>query len=356
MFIFNPFARWETFRSELGRKVARQLHKLDMFLTMHQRNRKSFNSQHLIQLFDRYGTYNGSNPYAAPATLTMIAHLEHVDGAYFPKKGMYSIVEHLQRSAEQLGVRFHFSSRVEEVLFEKKKAIGVKTGNGQYLADFVVSDMDVSNFYKYLMPGKPKPFRLRLMEKSTSAVIFYWGMNREFPELELHNIFFAEDYRSEFRHLFKSKTLYKDPTVYVFISNKVTHTDAPKGCENWFVMVNAPVNTGNYSDNLFLELKSNVVSKLSKALKVDIAQHIVTESLATPITIETKTASAGGAIYGHSSNSRLSAFMRHPNRLRRFKSLYFVGGSVHPGGGIPLCVASAGIVANDIKKEIAPNF
>lgn len=351
MFIFSPFARWETFSSDVGRKVARQLHKLDMLLTMHQRNRKSFKSRHLVQLFDRYGTYNGSNPYRAPATLTMIAHLEHSDGAYFPKKGMYSIIEQLQLHAENLGVRFYFNNRVDEVLFDKRKAVGVRVGESLHRANLVVSDMDVTSFYKHLMPHKRQPLRLKFMEKSSSAVIFYWGVNRQFSELQLHNIFFAEDYRQEFRHLFKLKTLYSDPTVYVFISNKVAYSDAPHGCENWFVMVNAPANFGQYDDEMFLNLRKNIISKLSKVLGTDIGQNIVSETMATPINIERDTSSDGGAIYGHSSNNRLSAFLRHPNRLKRYKDLHFVGGSVHPGGGIPLCIASADIVTNDIKKE-----
>ncbi len=351
LFIFKPFARWDTFRSEAGRKVARKLHKLDMLLSMHQRNKRSFKSKHLVKLFDRYGTYNGSNPYKAPATLNMISHLEHSEGAYFPEKGMYDIVNKLVMHAQELGVEFRFNTRVSEVVFSGNKVSGLKTNDGFIAADRVVSDMDVTSFYKHLMPSRKVPLRVRLMEKSSSAVIFYWGVSKTFPELELHNIFFAENYKEEFQYLFRKKKLYHDPTVYVFISNKVTGNDAPQGMENWFVMINAPVNKGQYNADVMAELRANIVRKLNKMLKIDVTAHIVSETIGTPVTIEEQTSSAGGAIYGSSSNSRFAAFLRHPNRVNRYEGLHFVGGSVHPGGGIPLCIASAGIVSEDIKNE-----
>ncbi|MFO7864406.1 MAG: FAD-dependent oxidoreductase [Salinivirgaceae bacterium] len=343
--------RWETFNSPEGRGMALKLHKLDMLRSMHGRNKRSFRSSKLVQLFDRYGTYNGSNPYVAPATLNMIAHLEHNVGAYFPVRGMYSIVEALVKVARKLGVVFHFNTKVDAVLLNKTEVSGVQIGTETIEAERVISDVDVSTFYKKLMPGKRVPFRVKMMEKSTSAIIFYWGINRTFPELELHNIFFAEKYAEEFRHLFKLKRMYADPTVYVFVSNKVTGADAPEGSENWFVMVNAPVNEGQYNAEAIEKVKMNIIRKLNAILKVDISNHIVAEKIGTPVTIEAETASDGGAIYGNSSNSRLSAFLRHQNRSSTYHGLYFVGGSVHPGGGIPLCVASANIVANDIENE-----
>ncbi|PLX22821.1 MAG: phytoene desaturase [Salinivirgaceae bacterium] len=352
LFIFKPFARFSTLRSKAGKKVATKIHKLDMLLSMHKRNKRSFRSKKLVQLFNRYGTYNGSNPYKAPATLNMIAHLEHNDGAFFPEKGMYSIVTTLVDRAKAMGVKFHFNKKVDRVLVDGKKLIGVEIDHEKIEADKVISDMDVTNFYKHLMPKKKLPLRLKIMEKSSSAIIFYLGINRTFPDLDVHNILFADNYKEEFDYLFKRKRTYHDPTVYIFISNKSTKTDAPSGCENWFVMINAPVNIGQYTEEVLSDVRANVLKKINSMLNVDIESHIVFEEMGNPITIEEKTSSAGGAIYGGSSNSRLSAFLRHPNKHSKIKDLHFVGGSVHPGGGIPLCIASAGIVAEDIKNEI----
>lgn len=351
LFIFKPFARFSTLSSKAGKKVATKIHKLDMLLSMHKRNKKSFKNRKLVQLFNRYGTYNGSNPYKAPATLNMIAHLEHNDGAFFPANGMYSIVTTLVDRAESMGVRFHYNQKVDRVLIEGRKVKGVVVSGTEIEADKVVSDMDVTNFYKHLMPKKRLPLRLKIMEKSSSAIIFYWGINRTFPKLDVHNILFADNYKQEFDYLFKKKKVFHDPTIYIFISDKSTNQDAPAGSENWFVMINAPVNIGQYNEDVLQQVRTNVINKINNMLKVNIESHIVYEQSGNPITIEEKTSSAGGAIYGGSSNSRLSAFLRHPNRHSRIKDLHFVGGSVHPGGGIPLCIASAGIVAEDINNE-----
>lgn len=352
VFILKPFPSWETFTSKAGQKLGLQIHKLDMLLSMHQRNKRSFRNKNLIQLFDRYATYNGSNPYKAPATLNMIAHLEHNDGAYFPEKGMYSIVENLVEEAIKKGVRFHYGKRVEQVVFYRKHVSGAYI-NGEFVsASRIVSDVDVTSFYRNLMPKKRLPLRLKIMNPSSSACVFYWGMNKTFDSLDLHNIFFAENYHEEFNFLFKKKELYHDPTVYVFISNKITKTDAPENSENWFVMVNAPANKGQYSDEKIAFLRKAIIKKLSLALGVDIEQNIISESVGSPMTIEQQTSSVGGAIYGSNSNSRISAFLRHPNKLKRYKGLYFVGGSVHPGGGIPLCIASAQIVSEYVRKEM----
>jgi phytoene dehydrogenase-like protein len=194
----------------------------------------------------------------------------------------------------------------------------------------------------------PLKKRFDRLEPSSSALVFYWGINKEFPDLDLHNIFFSADYKKEFNNIFKEKTIDIDPTVYIFVSSKMVKSDAPKNCENWFVMVNAPSNSKENWEELIRTTKKNIINKINKSLKTNIEDYIAYEKIASPITIEQETLSKGGALYGNSSNAIFSAFLRHPNFLKSVKNLYFVGGSVHPGGGIPLCLASAKIVANEI--------
>ncbi|MEI7504033.1 MAG: hypothetical protein WCJ61_12195, partial [Paludibacter sp.] len=184
----------------------------------------------------------------------------------------------------------------------------------------------------------------------SSALIFYWGINRQFLELELHNILFSNDYKTEFDKIFKEQTLTNDPTVYLFISSKMVKNDAPEGSENWFVMINAPANNGQDWESLISEARKSIISKINKTFKIDIEQHIVCEQIGSPLTIEKNTLSQDGALYGSSSNSIFAAFLRHPNWLKNIKNLYFVGGSVHPGGGIPLCLASAKIIDQEIPQ------
>ena len=139
-------------------------------------------------------------------------------------------------------------------------------------------------------------------------------------------------------------SIYHDPTVYVHISSKKETDDAPEYGENWFTMINVPNNTGQNWDQLIEEAKKNTIQKLTKQLNQPIADLIECEEILDPRSIESKTSSALGALYGNSSNNLFAAFLRHANKSRRIKGLYFCGGSVHPGGGIPMSLSSAKIV------------
>jgi phytoene dehydrogenase-like protein len=199
------------------------------------------------------------------------------------------------------------------------------------------------------LKDQKQPQKILKQERSSSALIFYWGIKKKFEELGLHNIFFANDYRAEFDAIFKSKTIHPDPTVYINISSKMQASDAPKGCENWFTMINVPNNTGQDWDSLITEARKNILNKLNKNLGIDLEILIENESILDPRTIESRTSSFRGSLYGTSSNSQFAAFLRHANFSKNIKNLYFVGGSVHPGGGIPLALLSAKIVADMVK-------
>jgi phytoene dehydrogenase-like protein len=181
-------------------------------------------------------------------------------------------------------------------------------------------------------------------------VIFYWGVKKTNKELDLHNIFFSKDYKSEFKSIFKDKMVSEDPTIYINITSKEIPLDAPKGCENWYVMINTPPDYGQDWSIIVKNLRSIVIKKLSNQLEVDLEKMIVSEKIITPRIIQKKSKSYMGALYGTSSNNLFSAFLRHPNFSNRVKNLYFCGGSVHPGGGIPLCLLSAKIV-----DDLIPN-
>jgi diapolycopene oxygenase len=205
--------------------------------------------------------------------------------------------------------------------------------------------------YRKLLATQKAPEQTLKQERSSSALIYYWGIKKEFKELGLHNIFFSNDYQKEFEALFTDKTFANDLTVYINISSKECKTDAPEGCENWFVMVNAPSNVGQNWDELKEKGRRLILEKLSSLLGTAIEPLIVCENVLDPILIEQKTSSYGGALYGAASNNRMAAFLRHPNFSRNIKHLYFVGGSVHPGGGIPLALLSAKITSNLIAER-----
>ncbi|NNM15668.1 MAG: phytoene desaturase, partial [Bacteroidia bacterium] len=294
-------------------------------------------------------TYNGSSPYSTPGIMSMIPHLEMDFGTFFPKEGMHAISQSLYKLAKDVGISFHFNEAVTKINHSNTSVSGVETSKGNYEADIVMSNMDIFSTYKKLLPKAKQPHKILNQERSSSAVIFYWGINKTFPQLDLHNIFFSSDYKKEFEYIFHQHKIYDDPTVYINITSKEKKDDAPKNCENWFVMVNTPHNTGQDWNALKKQLKADVLKKLSKALQTNIEEYIISENTIDPIEIEKKTSSHLGSLYGTSSNSKFAAFLRHSNFSNQFNNLYFCGGSVHPGGGIPLCLLSSKITTDQIK-------
>ena len=351
LFLWRSLHQAETWLNAKALRGYLNFNQLDIFRTMNQANEATFQSPHVVQLFNRYATYNGSNPYQTPATLNIIPHLEYNIGAFFPEKGMISIPKSLGKLAQELGVKFILDSKVEKIIVKNKTAIGLKINKKDYFFDTIVSNADMVSTYQNLLPNIPAPISLLKQPKSSSALIFYWGIQREFPELDVHNIFFSADYQKEFEAIFHQKTVFDDPTIYVHISSKICSDDAPKGCENWFVMINVPNNEGQNWDEIIDRSRQNILQKLTRNLKQKVENLIITEEYLDPRRIELITSSTQGALYGNSSNNRYAAFLRHANFSRQLQNLYFCGGSVHPGGGIPLCLSSARITANLITKK-----
>ena len=346
LFLERSLHKWQTFlRKETLVGIAKYF-SFEIDTSLNSVNQAQLQEPHLVQFYNRFATYNGSNPYQTPGMMTLVQHLEQHYGTYIPKKGMGDISASLYELAKRQGVIFHLSASVDKIIVENKKAVGVQVNETEHHADIVVSNMDVVPTYRKLLTHQKQPEKILSQERSSSAVIFYWGMGKSFPQLDLHNIFFSDDYKAEFDAIFKTKTLFEDPTVYVNITSKDVPADAPAGKENWFVMINAPHDTGQDWEELVQELRQWVMNKLNWILDTDIAPLIEEEWVMTPNIIESRTQSYLGALYGASSNDKMAAFLRHPNFSREISNLYFCGGSVHPGGGIPLCLLSAKIVAD----------
>ena len=350
LFMNRSLHKLDTWTNPQALKSYLRMGKLGIFSTMNEANRKQFSHPKLVQLFNRYATYNGSNPFETPATLNIIPHLEFNIGAFFPKKGMHDITMSLYKLSTEIGVKYHFGQKVEKVLVENGEAIGVRVKSQEVFADLVVNNMDMVNAYKTVLKEEKQPKLLLKQPKSSSALIFYWGIKRDFPELDLHNIFFSDNYPLEFEHIFKRGTIYDDPTVYVNITSTHKSDDAPAGCMNWFTMINVPNNQGQDWDIMIAEAKRNILHKLNRILKTEVESLIEVEEILDPRSIEFKTSSAQGALYGNSSNNKFAAFLRHANYSSAIKNLYFCGGSVHPGGGIPLCLLSAKIMSEMIER------
>ncbi|RYE22885.1 MAG: FAD-dependent oxidoreductase, partial [Sphingobacteriaceae bacterium] len=184
----QTYLNWQTVKSIF------RFPQIDAFRSIHRANNAFFTDQKMVQYADRFATYNGSNPYKAPATLNVIPHLEQHFGAYFPDGGVYQITKSLVALAERLGVKFHYNSPVEKIVLEGEKVKGVevkgeRSGDmkNRFLpADVVISNSDVYFTYKKLLADHPKllPKRILKQERSSSALIFYWGIKKTFPQLD----------------------------------------------------------------------------------------------------------------------------------------------------------------------------
>lgn len=347
LFIENSLHKRATYFSKQALKALPQLLNPTNLKSLHQKNKKELKDPKWVQLFDRYATYNGSSPYKTPAMMSIIPHLEHNIGTFFPMDGMFGIVNALENLAIELGVDIQKGKTVTGLKKEKHLIKAAIIDGKEIEADLFVSNMDVALTYKYLLKDDYRFKKEIKKERSSSGLVFYWGINRTFPQLSLHNIIFSEDYKHEFSQIFDKKEVPNDPTIYINISSKEAPNDAPDNCENWFVMVNTPANL-NLSKEKIHSIRKVLLKLIGDQLKTDIESHIVVEEVLTPNDIDERTMSMHGALYGTASNSTLSSFTRHSNFSKTYHNLYFVGGSVHPGGGIPLCLNSAKIVVDHI--------
>lgn len=354
IFLEKSLHKWGTWLTKDVLNALIKLNQFDIFKTMNQANKQMVKDPKLTQFYNRFATYNGSNPYKASGMLTIIPYLEQGFGAYLPEKGMFQIPQSLYKLALSMGVTYHFGQKVNKIVTQNKKVTGIDVLGSFHAYEIVICNMDVFLAYQQLLSDEKAPHRILKQEKSSSALIFYWGIPKDNPKLDVHNIFFSDNYKREFEAI-STGTVDDDPTVYINITSKKIPTDAPVNSENWFTMINVPYNSGQNWNEIIDRSRLNIQTKLDRILGMNVAKCLETELILEPRTIESKTQSHLGALYGTSSNSQMAAFFRHPNFSPFIKNLYFCGGSAHPGGGIPLCLLSAKIVDDLIHNKNKAN-
>lgn len=345
VFVYN---QPPTLRTFLGVSPADMV-RVDPWLTMDQAIRRRVHSPHLRQLLGRFATYVGASPFQAPATLSVIAHVELTGGVWYPRGGIYQIAAALARLATELGVEIHTQTPVTRIVVEHGRATGVFTGDGRtFAATSVIANVDVTTVYEHLLPPELAPARraaLRRRETSCSGYVLLLGVEGEHPQLAHHNIFFNRDYRREFADIFQRGVPPHDPTVYVAITSKRDPDHAPAGCENWFVLVNAPPLGAAFNWERQSAAYRTVVLETLARYGLDIRHRIRSEVALTPHDIQRLTGAWRGALYGISSNQALNAFRRPHNRCPDVRGLYFAGGTTHPGGGVPMVTLSGKVAA-----------
>ncbi len=351
LFLFNSLSDPRSLLRFSSLATLARIWQIDPLRTMDASVRRFFHDERIIQLFDRYATYNGSDPYRAPATLNIIPYVEHELGAFYIRGGIYHLVEALVRQAERLGVEFHMESPVRAILTDGGKARGVETDKGSFSGfDAVVSNADAVYTMQQLVP-KGTRRRMRMGEPSSSGLVFLWGVGKEHGDLAHHNIFFSGDYRREFREIFGELAIPTDPTVYVSITSKTDREHAPVGSENWFVLINVPSQEDGLTAQDVDRLRDRVLGRL-RASGLDPSPAIEQERVIRPQDFIERFHAYRGSLYGWSSNSRSAAFLRPANRARVPRGLYLCGGAAHPGGGIPLVVLSGKIAASLCLRDL----
>ncbi len=327
---------------------------IDPFRTVDQAVRSFFHSPYLRQLFNRYATYNGSSPYRAPATFNVIPYVEFSQGGWYVQGGMYEIARVLERTARRVGVQIRTNTPVARIRTNGRNAIGVTLENGETLdAATIVVNADSGYAYAQLLPDRPaSAARINRLERSCAGFVMLLGINRIYPDLTQHNIFFSSDYPREFAAIFDKAIPAPDPTIYINVTAPADPSHAPPGHMNLFVLVNAPAHNGRINWQREAQGYGDlIIRKLERMGLSGLADSIAYRHTITPADFEQRYNAPGGAIYGLASNTPWTAFLRPPLRARDTSGLYFVGGGTHPGGGIPLVLLSGQAVVERVLAD-----
>ncbi len=352
VFLFSPIHEINKILKWQNLSKLFKIHQIDPFRTVHEGVSRFFKHPKIIQLFDRYATYNGSDPYRAPATLNIIPYVEYGLGSFYIKGGMYRLVENLVELAQQSGVVIQTGRRVDKIISQRRKIQGVQIQKDFLPADFVVCNGDVVVSYNELIEGfDSRRKKLSQLEPSLSGLVFLWGINKKFSQLAHHNIIFSDDYQAEFKQIFYEKIAPTDPTIYMAISSKKDPEHAPEKGENWFVLLNMPSLNNKIDWKMTIDPLREIILRKLKQTGLDVRNYIQYEKILTPEDFYRLYRSNGGSIYGIASNDRNSAFKRPPNRNRDIQGLFFAGGSTHPGGGVPLTMLSGKLCADLIAEN-----
>lgn len=303
----------------------------------------------------RYATYSGSSPYRAPATLACIAHVEREYGCWYPMGGLGTLRDAIRDVAVEAGVEIRTSTEVTSIDAgaDGVQAVHVRATDGdgdasreRIEASVVVANCDAEVLYRDLLANPRALRRVRRAEPSTSGFVICAGVAGHTPGIAHHNVWFSADYRDEFATLDGGR-LADNPTTYACVSSVTDQSQAPAGDENWFLLVNTP--PGAHVDAPWY--RDLVLSRLADVHGVDLRRRLLFTDTLTPADLQARYGAPGGAIYGTSSNGRQAAFVRPANR-GAVPGLYLVGGSSHPGGGLPMVTISARIVAEMIAADL----
>lgn len=333
----------------------------DIFSTMSSAIEKRISHPHMREMLKYYIKYVGSSAEDAPAIMNMLAYMQHDLGLWYVPGGMHKLGEGLRQLANEVGVVIHTGEEVIKLNRDQKKGIhSAELTDGSLVeADYFVSNMEVIPTYQSLL-NEDKKLIKKLEEKyepAASGLVLHLGVDRLYPQLAHHNFFFSEDSKKNYETVFHRHELPEDPTIYLVNVNKTDASQAPEGHENIKVLPHIPyIQDKPFTDEEYADLRERVLIKLENMGLTDLRKHIVFEDMWLPEDIQQMYYSHRGAIYGVASDKKANNGFKHPKHSDLYDNLYFVGGSVNPGGGMPMVTLSGQqvrdmIVKRDLKKE-----
>ena len=335
----------------------RSLLSFDVFRSMDQGVRRYIRHPKLADILNYFIKYVGSSPYDSPALMNLLPHIQFEYGLWYVNGGMYGIAQGLERLAVELGVQIRLNTAVTEILHQDQRVTAVCLDNGERLsADIVVSNMEVIPAMQTLLHSPASD--LKKMQKfapSCSGLVLHLGVDCLYPQLAHHNFFYSQHPREHFKSIFKSHCLSDDPTIYLVAPVKTDPNQAPSGCEIIKILPHIPHLDPDkpITPEEYLALRERILIKLERMGLTDLRQHIVTEEYWTPLDIQARYYSNQGSIYGVVADRFKNLGFKAPQRSAQFNNLYFVGGSVNPGGGMPMVTLSGQLVRDKILNDLS---
>jgi phytoene desaturase len=329
---------------------------LKPFLNHYRHMSAFFDEPRLKNAFTFQDMYMGLSPFEAPATFSMMPYSELAHGVWYPRGGMYRITETLTELAREAGVEFIFNSAVKQIEVNEPHATGVRLADGSRLdADVVLANADLPYVYQNLLPDDGMVKALSRKQFSCSVISFFWGVDKRYEELGPHTLFLADDYRENFESIIRDQGLAANPSLYVHAPARLDASMAPSGQDTLTATV--PVghirkHGGQNWDALREEARRHVFRRLKSLGITDLEAHIKFEEAFTPPAWAKRYNLVKGSTHGLSHRLTQMAYFRPSNRHARYRNLYFVGASTHPGTGIPSAMVSGRLVSERILDEL----
>ncbi len=318
--------------------------RLDYWHTMHGANRRRLREPHWVDLFDYFIKYVGSSANRSPGFMNLMPTIQFRYDLWYVKGGMYELARALERLAVSLGVTFRLNTEVVRLSTKHRQVTAVETADDRTVpADFVVSNMEVIPAYAKLLNAGPKVLKpLEKFEPACSGLVLHLGTDKVYPQLAHHNFFYSRHQHAHFERVFKRHELPDDPTLYVVAPSRTDPAVCPPGCDNIKILPHIPYlavgHTSSPED--YRALSELVLDKFERMGLKDLRKHIVVQDMWTPYDIQARYYSNRGAIYGVVSDRNRNFALKAPKASAHYDNLYFVGGSVNPGGGMPMVVLS----------------